>query len=102
MTRYWGAALLGLVVGLLTFMVCGLLVSALTPPKAPTLQWVHLKDPTRDGYDSYLPCVRTSGWLLPTVTCYPTESRSMTLTLHGPDPECREPADDPTACRTTR
>jgi len=99
------AALLGLVVGLLTFMLCGLAVSAVVKAD-PVVTWAHVKDPTKAGYDSYVPCVRTQGWLLPVVQCMPTESRSELLTVHGTDPDstvdCRVVADDPVACRVGR
>jgi hypothetical protein len=67
------AVVVGIVVGMLTFAALWML-STVAAPK-PEVQWVHMLDPTASGYDSYIPCVRTS-WVLPNVTCYPTESRS--------------------------
>jgi hypothetical protein len=92
------AAIVGALVGAIVFAVLTWLAS-LAPP-SPTTQWVKLDAPVKDGFTSYLPCVRTSGWLLPHVTCYPSEARSELMTLHGPGPDCRLP--DPMACREPR
>ena len=78
-----------------------LLVSAAVKAE-PTVSWVKLSDPTKAGYNSWVPCIRTSGVLLPQVQCMPTESRSELLTLHGTDPhvDCRLPDRGPGAdCR---
>lgn len=76
------AAVVGAVVGAIVFVACAWL-SALAPPP-PTVRWVKMVPPIPNSYTSYLPCVRTSGWLWPTVTCYPTEVRT-TLSLLDED-----------------
>jgi hypothetical protein len=78
------AAVCGAVVGALAFVACAWL-SALSPPP-PSVRWVEMVPPVKGSYTSYLPCVRTSGWLLPDVTCYPTEVRTTLSLLDEDDP----------------
>lgn len=58
--------------------------------KPMTAQWVKIQLPHERTYVSYLPCIRTSGWPRPIVTCYPTEARSVGL---------GDPGDEPPDCR---
>jgi hypothetical protein len=98
MTRS-SAIIWGLAVGALTFLTLVFLAVRIAPP-APDVQWVTLTPPIK-SYVSYLPCVRTFGWLLPTTECFPTESRNELMTLHGtdPGPDCRLGEPGGVACR---